>query len=110
MTPDEHMERLEAELLERTRKEENVSPKYSQEIILRYRELKTSGGFDRTIEERIPIEPDWDELTLSPCGHKTRILIMPINSVYVKGTTHQCPRCEKAWLAQALEDDKRREP
>jgi hypothetical protein len=110
MTPEER-QLLEwtSKLLAELKAEETAmsssmgKPKYSPETILRYRALKIAGEFDRIITARVPIEPDWDLITMD-CGHTTRLLVMPINNDYVAGVAHNCPVCEKGWLAAAAGD------
>lgn len=73
-------------------------PKYSQAVLLRYREIDRTGAFEREIKERVPIEPNYDEATLS-CGHKREI------SIYQPNATWHCRECASEWLRKAADEE-----
>ena len=78
-------------------------PRYSPEIILRYREMERAGEFKREVKERVPSDLDFDELTLS-CGHKKEMNVYQISAM--DGTV-TCNECRKEWLAKAVEEERR---
>jgi hypothetical protein len=78
-------------------------PKYSADIIRRYREMDEANAFRREVKERVPVDLDYDQVTFS-CGHQQEFnhgffQLMP------DGKFH-CETCKKEWLAKAVEEGK----
>src|SRR5215470_19438065 len=61
------------------------------ETLLRVRELRKKGKFERRIAKRTPKNLDWDTVEFE-CGHKTEIF------EYLTGTKLECSECLEAWL------------
>ena len=53
------------------------------------------------MKERIPLDLDFDELTLS-CGHKKEMNIYQVEAMDGKV---QCLECRKEWLAKAVKEE-----
>jgi hypothetical protein len=106
MTPEEEVLERIRKMLAKLEAEGRAARelKYSAATIVRFRLLKANGEFARTIVSRVPVLPEWDEITLSPCGHSTRLLAtMPLNARYTEGVGHDCRDCEQAWLREHTE-------
>jgi hypothetical protein len=76
-------------------------PKYSPEILRRYREMRPN-GFLRQITERVPVDLDWDEMLLS-CGHRQRSWCLLIDAML--GEKFECDQCRDEWLAEAVQEE-----
>ena len=83
--------------------EATAKPKYSPEVIQRYREMQETHRFRRQVKERVLVDLNTDEATLS-CGHKLETMASLINAT--DGQLH-CRECEKEWLAKAVEEENR---
>ena len=101
---EERLQKLEKEVAE-IRAELEVKPqpvpRYSPEVIRRYREMEQAREFDRDITDRSPIDPKTDEVTLT-CGHKARASLRILAAM---GTKYKmpCSVCAREWLAKAVE-------
>lgn len=84
-------------------------PKYSPEVIRRYRELDRARGFERDIVSHDPVSPDYDRLRLA-CGHERE------GDYKFYETFHQlrektgsasvrCHQCIKEWLEKASREE-----
>jgi hypothetical protein len=80
-------------------------PKYSAEIIRRYREMDDAGGFMREVVTREPVDVTWDEITFA-CGHKWET--MP-KLLELSGGKAKCHACAEEWLAGALREEQKPE-
>jgi hypothetical protein len=115
-TSEGDLQRLERELAEtakrllaksKEREEAMAKPKYSVEIIRRYREMDRAGEFMRGIQERIPVSLNADEVLLS-CGHKREVTDRLIDAM-PNGMLH-CYECRDQWLAKAVEEQSDDDP
>jgi hypothetical protein len=79
-------------------------PKYSPEIIRRYRELDDAEGFTREIVTRVPMDPTWDAVTFT-CGHKWQALARLLDTLCGKA---KCWICSDAWLTEAARAEQRK--
>jgi hypothetical protein len=87
---------------------ETTEPKYSQEVIRRYRELDQAGGFRRAIVEHRPVSLTQDWLRLE-CGHDQEgsyTLYETLGQARSKSEppSVHCNQCIKEWLAKASEE------
>lgn len=71
-------------------------PKYSTEIILRYRQLMRDDHFDRKIVGAIPSDLMHDQLTLE-CGHTRRTFA---RYEHKDEECVYCDECAQAWLKE----------
>jgi hypothetical protein len=78
-------------------------PKYSVQIVRRYRELDEAEGFTREIVTRVPINVTYDEVTFT-CGHKWQALAGLLNTLCGKA---KCWICSDAWLTEAARAEQR---
>jgi hypothetical protein len=83
-------------------------PKYSQDIIRRYREMNEANAFNREVTERVPVDLDCDDVSFA-CGHKQRInrLFFKIPGTSQNQNSFHCNECEKEWLARAVEEEEK---
>jgi hypothetical protein len=80
------------------------TPRYSPDLIRRYREMDDANAFRRTITEVVPIDLDRDLVTLA-CGHQqelSRLLLRPSPS-----QAFDCDDCRNQWLAQAVAEEEK---
>lgn len=99
---------LRAELEKRAKamqeqEESTAKLKYSPEVIQRYREMQEKHAFGCQVKQRVPVDLNADEATLS-CGHKLETMASLIKAM--DGQLH-CRECQNEWLAKAVEEEKR---
>jgi hypothetical protein len=75
-----------------------MEPKYSPEVIRRYREMRKTNAFGRKTQERAPVDLDVDELTLE-CGHKQQFTARFLD-LHKSSNTMHCEVCVREWLEQ----------
>jgi hypothetical protein len=68
---------------------------YPPDVIRRYRELDETGGFKRAVIGCVPLNPQYDEVTLA-CGHKQQL--NPLLIKLAGGKEQHCSECAKEWL------------
>jgi hypothetical protein len=83
--------------------EQMSEPHYSQDIIRRYREMYDAHAFLREVTEDVPVDLNYDQMTLS-CGHQHRTFRLMAKAGDGKVT---CEICVKEWLDKAVDDEKR---
>jgi hypothetical protein len=80
-------------------------PRYSPELIRRYRELQDSDGFQRKIAWRRPVTLEADLIHLE-CGHERKLDRNLIDLLKMNGRTGllKCEACVEEWLKKAQEE------
>ena len=93
-------------------------PNYSPEVIRRYREMEGRNAFNREVKERVTINLEKDRVTFA-CGHHEEVpyglLDAAANLARAKGIDQGplmllCRECRNEWLAEAMREDRKKEP
>jgi hypothetical protein len=84
-------------------------PKYSPEVIRRYRERDGARGFHREIVEHQPITLSRDRLRLA-CGHEQEDNYAFCEALHkfeqkTGSPSARCEQCVQAWLRQAIREE-----
>jgi hypothetical protein len=87
---------------------ETTQPKYSADLIRRYRELDRAGGFHREIVEHWPVTLTMDGLRLT-CGHEQEGNYGFLDQLgKARGGTEppsaRCDQCVREWLNKAQDE------